>query len=79
MYDALVRNPSLHSLIFFFRMMYRDRRGRLLYHDNRELACTIRSAEGTRQGCVMGVVLYSLLEVDVATWIYEQGDSLPSR
>ena len=73
MYDTLVRNPSLHPLIYFFRMMYLDREGRLLYYPNGEMACTIRSAEGTRQGRVMGVVLYCLLELDVAAWIYELG------
>lgn len=57
-YQILTDTPSLHFLRPIYRLLYLDRQPALLFYDGDHLFATLQSAEGVRQGCVLGMALF---------------------
>jgi hypothetical protein len=70
-WNAVCNTPGLEPLKPLIRMLYMDREADLLYYPAGQCfpQGTLHSKEGTRQGCVLGMVLFCLLMVPLVAWI----------
>lgn len=73
LHQVLLTHPALAPLLPFFRLTYLDRVGELLYYMPGAQSPTeiLRSAEGTRQGCVLGMPLFAVGFAPFLRWALE--------
>ena len=59
-FQIISDTPALAYLLPIYRLLYLDRHAPLLLYDGDHLHATLASAEGVRQGCVLGMAIFCL-------------------